>query len=101
MPDRMHALETGMPSFHGYETTEEKVDALQTALFLLMEELRYLLRHLDADNFSDSGLEELAETVAEAAGGSLGSGSVSDRRPDEAGTRSTRYCGLRACRASI
>ena len=76
MPDRMHTLETGMPSFHGYETTEEKVDALQNALFLLMEELRYLLRHLDADNFSDSGLEELAETVAEAAGGSLGSGSV-------------------------
>ncbi len=71
MPDRMHTLETGMPSFHGYESTEERVDALQNCLFMLMEELRYLLRHLDAENFSDSGLEDLAESVAETAGGSL------------------------------
>ena len=84
MPDRMHTLETGMPSFHGYETTEEKVDALRNSLFLLMEELRYLLRHLDAENFSDSGLEELAETVAETAGGGRESGSVTPEALREA-----------------
>ena len=67
MPDRMHTLETGLPSFSGYEETEEKVDALQNYLFMLLEELRYLLRHLDAENFSESGLEALAESVAEAA----------------------------------
>ena len=74
MPDRMHTLETGLPSFSGYEETEEKVDALQNYLFMLLEELRYLLRHLDAENFSESGLEALAESVAEAAGGSISSG---------------------------
>ncbi len=68
MPDRMHVLETGMPSFHGYEETEEKVDALQNCLYMLMEELRYLLRHLDADNFTADGLETLAESVAESGG---------------------------------
>ena len=72
MPDRMHILETGLPSFSGYEETEEKVDALRNYLFMLMEELRYLLRHLDAENFSESGLETLAESVAEAAGGISG-----------------------------
>ena len=76
MPDRMHALETGLPSFHGYENTEEKVEAIQNCLYMLMEELRYLLRHLDADNFSDAGMRELAENVAEAAGGSISGAAV-------------------------
>lgn len=84
MPDRMHALETGLPSFHGYESTEEKVDAIQNSLFMLMEELRYLLRHLDADNFSDEGMQELAESVAEAAGGSISGGTVDPETLPEA-----------------
>ena len=71
MPDRMHVLETGMPGFRGDEKTEDKVDALQNYLYMLMEELRYLLRHLDAENFSDSGLEALAESVAETGSGSI------------------------------
>ena len=71
MPDRMHALETGLPSFSGYEETEEKVNALQNYLYMLMEELRYLLRHLDAENFSESGIETLVERVVETAGGSI------------------------------
>ena len=57
-----------MPGFRGDEKTEDKVDALQNYLYMLMEELRYLLRHLDAENFSDSGLEALAESVFSAAG---------------------------------
>ena len=76
MPDRMHTLESGLPSFTGYEETEEKVNALQNYLYMLMEELRYLLRHLDAENFSESGLETLAESVAEAAGGSISGAAV-------------------------
>ncbi len=71
MPDRMHILDTGFPNFTGYESTEDKLEAIRNYLYLLIEELRYLLRHLDAGNFTESGLEELAEAAAEAAGSSF------------------------------
>lgn len=67
MPDRMHILDTGCPAFTGEESTEEKVTAIQNYLYMLMEELRYLLRHLDAENFTDAGLGELAEGMTQAA----------------------------------
>ena len=66
MPDRMHTLDAAFPDFNGMENTEEKLNAIQNYLFMLMEELRYLLRHLDADNFNDAGLAELAGRLAEA-----------------------------------
>lgn len=67
MPDRMHTLDTGYPNFSGMERTEDKVTAIQNYLFMLMEELRYLLRHLDAGNFTDAGLTELADSMVAAA----------------------------------
>ena len=66
MPDRMHMIDTGFPNFSGYEKTEEKVEAIQNYLFMLLEELRFLLRNLDADNFNDAGLAEIAQSVAAA-----------------------------------
>ncbi len=65
MPDRMHMIDTGFPNFSGYEKTEEKVEAIQNYLFMLLEELRFLLRNLDADNFNDAGLKDLAALAAE------------------------------------
>ena len=66
MPDRMHMIDTGFPNFSGYEKTEEKVEAIQNYLFMLLEELRFLLRNLDADNFNDAGLADLADKLAAA-----------------------------------
>ena len=66
MPDRMHMLDTGYPNFSGYEKTSEKVDAIQNYLFMLLEELRFLLRNLDLDNFNEQGIKDLAEAAAKA-----------------------------------
>ncbi len=66
MPDRMHMIDTGCPNFSGYEKTEETVEAIQNYLFMLLEELRFLLRNLDADNFNDAGLADFAEKLAAA-----------------------------------
>lgn len=63
MADRMHILDTGLPKFRGDENQEEKLEALIDYLYQLIEELQYLLRHLEADNFSEGGLRELAEEV--------------------------------------
>lgn len=64
MPDRMHMLDTGYPNFSGYEKTSEKVDAIQNYLFILLEELRFLLRNLDLDNFNEQGIKDLATAIA-------------------------------------
>lgn len=66
MPDRMHMLDTGYPNFSGYEKTSEKVDAIQNYLFILLEELRFLLRNLDLDNFNEQGIKDLATATADA-----------------------------------
>ena len=69
MPDSMHMIDAGLPRWSGGESTEEKVEAIQNYLFMLLEELRYLLRHLGAENFTRAGAEELVVQALE--GGSL------------------------------
>lgn len=66
MPDSMHMIDAGLPRFSGGESTEEKVSAIQNYLFMLLEELRYLLRHLGKDNFTQAGAQEV---VAQAVSG--------------------------------
>ncbi len=62
MPTQFAALDNGFPAFAGGESTEQKVDALYDYVFLLLENLRYLLRNLSPENFNQ---EELAEWVEE------------------------------------
>ena len=54
-------IDAGLPRFSGGESTEEKVSAIQNYLFMLLEELRYLLRHLGKDNFTQAGAQEVVE----------------------------------------
>ncbi len=57
----MHMIDAGLPRWSGGESTEEKVSAIQNYLFMLLEELRYLLRHLGKDNFTRAGAQEVVE----------------------------------------
>lgn len=51
----------GMPDLSKYDTTEAKLNAIQSYLYLLLENLRYVLRNLSMeDNFNE---EELAAWV--------------------------------------
>lgn len=61
MPDSMHLLDAGLPRFKGSESTEDKVAAIQNYLYMLLEELRYILRHLGAENFTAQGAQEVVE----------------------------------------
>lgn len=70
MADRMHILDTGLPDFSRYSTTEDKLAALIEYLYMMIEELRYLLRHLDADNFADDSVTVIQQIAAAAAGAS-------------------------------
>ena len=54
MPSGFSALDTGFPAFTGGETLEQKVDVLYDYTFLLLENLRYILRNLSPENFNDA-----------------------------------------------
>lgn len=54
MPTQFATLDNGFPSFTGQESTEQKVDALYNYVFLLLENLRYILRNLSPENFNEA-----------------------------------------------
>lgn len=64
MPDKFVVLDTGLPSWSGSETLTEKVDALYSHQFQLVESLRYMLRHLDISNFNEDGLKSITDPIA-------------------------------------
>lgn len=63
MPKDFLALDTGFPSFTGQETVGQKVDQLYSYTYMLLENLRYCLRNLDAGNFNETGLKEITSPI--------------------------------------
>lgn len=64
MPDKFVVLDAGLPQWNGQETLSEKVDALYSHQFQLVENLRYMLRHLDLANFDEAGLKSITDPIA-------------------------------------
>ena len=58
MPTQFAALDNAFPAFAGGESTEQKVDALYDYVFLLLENLRYILRNLSPENFNEAEVED-------------------------------------------
>ena len=58
MPTQFATLDNGFPSFTGQESTQQKVDALYNYVFLLLENLRYILRNLSPENFNEAEVED-------------------------------------------
>lgn len=65
MPSSMHMIDAGLPQFTGTEKTEDKVAAIQNYLFMLLEELQYVLRNLGEENFNTQSLDDLKNGVAD------------------------------------
>lgn len=63
MPKDYLALDTNFPSFTGTESTDQKVDQLYNYTFMLLENLRYVLRNLDGSNFNEAGLKEITDPI--------------------------------------
>ena len=57
------ALDAGLPDPGGAESTERKLRALQDYLVLLLEQLRYVLRNLGAENFNAAALDAIGEKI--------------------------------------
>ena len=60
MPDSFFLTDSALPDLGGGETTAQKLAAVQDYLFLLLENLRWVLRNLSPENFNQT---ELADWV--------------------------------------
>ncbi len=64
MPGNILNADTGFPQFTGDESSDAKIDKVMNYLYMLLEQLRYSLNNLDADNFNETGLREIGEGIA-------------------------------------
>ncbi len=67
MPTGTHLLDTGYPVFTGGESTETKLRSIENYLFMLLEELRWLMHHLGEGNFDEDALLQLDARIRDRA----------------------------------
>lgn len=64
VPDAFFQADSALPDLRRYEGTDAKLEAVQNYLFLLLENLRYLLRNLSPENFNQSEMTDwIGKTV--------------------------------------
>ena len=54
MPSGFSALDTGFPNLKGMKSTDDQLDAVESYLYQLIEQLRWTLNHLDQSNFNQT-----------------------------------------------
>ena len=65
MPGSFYLMDSGFPEFTGQESVSERLNRLTNYLYMLLEELRWMLRNLGPENFNEAGLSELESAVAD------------------------------------
>ena len=65
MPGLFSALDQNLPRFTGGESLEQRVQLLQDYQYQLLEQLRYILGHLDMRCFNQDALAEWTGTITE------------------------------------
>lgn len=63
MPATFAVLDQNLPRFHGGESLEERVRVLQDYQYQLLEQLRYILSHLDTRNFNMTEINNWVGTI--------------------------------------
>ena len=64
MPGKDFVSGLGLPDLDKYESTEDKLEAIRSSIYMLLENLQYTLRHLDASNMNGTEMEKwLAGTI--------------------------------------
>lgn len=65
MPGSILNADTGFPYLEEEHTDREKIDKIQSYLYMLLEQLRYTLGNLGTENFNDAGLAEIKDMITE------------------------------------
>jgi len=65
MPSNLLQADVGFPQFKEDQKPDEKITQVVNYLYMLLEQLRYSFGNLGAENFSESGIEELQTILTE------------------------------------
>ena len=65
MPGAFASLDTGFPNLSGNGSTDDKLRAVQDYLYQLLEQLRYSMNNLGAENFNENSLKEITDKITE------------------------------------
>lgn len=65
MPSNLLSADTGFPQFTAQTSDREKIEQINSYLFMLLEQLRYILGNLDGDNFNEAGLAEIGREITQ------------------------------------
>ena len=65
MPGAFASLDTGFPNLSGNGSTDDKLRAIQDYLYQLLEQLRYSMNNLGAENFNENSLKEITDKITE------------------------------------
>ena len=65
MPNAWAMIDTSFPTFTGKESYREQVGALQDFLYLVVEELKYQLANLNAQNWNKTALQKMQQETVE------------------------------------
>ena len=65
MPGNILSADTQFPNFAGQESPAEQIRTIRNYLYMLLEQLRYMLNNLDAGNFNTEGLKEIQDAISQ------------------------------------
>ncbi len=63
MPNGLFSADTQFPQFTGNETEKQKLEKVQSYLYILLEQLRFTLANMDKNNFNETGFQEISEEI--------------------------------------
>ena len=63
MPTALMLTEDALPKYNERDNDEQRIKDIYSYLFMLVEQLRYSLGNLGADNFNETALDDLGEDI--------------------------------------
>lgn len=63
MPGNILNADTGFPQFTGEEKDSEKIEKISSYLYMLLEQLRYTMSNLGAENFNETELNNITSPI--------------------------------------
>ncbi len=65
MPTNLSTADASFPQLTEKQSTDEKIEKIQSYLYMLLESLRFQLTNLDKENFNDTAFEEISDIITD------------------------------------
>lgn len=63
MPTNLSAADASFPQLTEKQSTDEKIEKIQSYLYMLLESLRFQLSNIEKENFNDTAFEEISDII--------------------------------------